>query len=75
VPSLVLGDVLCGVASVRRVGSFAGYTLAVAGPASVPGCVEGAMLTFRIAGQPASQTAPNDLHRGQNYHRLDLVVK
>jgi pimeloyl-ACP methyl ester carboxylesterase len=70
-----VGDVLCGVGSVRRVGSFAGYILAVAGPASVPGCAEGPMLTFRIDGQPASQTARNDLGRGQNENPLDLVVK
>lgn len=70
-----VGDVLCGVGSVRRVGSFAGYILAVAGPASVPGCTQDAALTFRIDGQPASQAAPNDLGRGQNYHQLDLVVK
>ncbi len=70
-----VGAVLCGVASMRRVGSFGGYSLVVASPASMPGCAQDAVLTFRLDGQPASQTARNDLGRRQYAHQLDLVVQ
>ncbi len=46
----------CGTASVRSSDNFTGYVLSVVGPDSIPGCVRGAMLTFRIDGRPAAQT-------------------
>jgi hypothetical protein len=55
-----VGDARCGVASVRRTGSFSGYTLTVVGPDSVAGCDPGATLTFRIDGRPAANTAVNE---------------
>jgi pimeloyl-ACP methyl ester carboxylesterase len=54
-----VGDTRCGVASVRRTGSFSGYTLTVVGPDSVAGCEPGATLTFRLDGRPAANTAVN----------------
>jgi len=68
------GEVLCGVASTRRVGSFGGFTLAIAGPDSIPGCAEGATLTFRIDGRPAAETAVHSLGRAQDNHQLDLTL-
>jgi hypothetical protein len=41
-----------GIASIRRTGSFYGYTIAVAGPDSIAVCERGAPLTFRINGWP-----------------------
>jgi pimeloyl-ACP methyl ester carboxylesterase len=68
-------DVRCGVASVRRTGSFSGYILAVVGPDSVTGCDRGAALTFRIDGQPAAETAVNDLRRGGGGGLTDLALR
>jgi pimeloyl-ACP methyl ester carboxylesterase len=65
-----VGDVRCGVASVRRTGSFSGYILAVAGPASVQGCAEGGTIRFQIDGEPAAETATNDLEGSH----LDLTL-
>jgi pimeloyl-ACP methyl ester carboxylesterase len=69
-----VGDVLCGVASTRRTGSYSGYILAVVGPDSVAGCDRGAALTFRIDGQPAAETAVNDLHRKNAQQPFDLTL-
>ncbi|MBA2327144.1 MAG: hypothetical protein H0V95_10945 [Actinobacteria bacterium] len=55
-----VGDTRCGVASVRRTGSFSGFSLGVVGPGSVAGCEAGATLTFRIDGKPAAETAVNE---------------
>jgi pimeloyl-ACP methyl ester carboxylesterase len=55
-----VGDTRCGVASVRRTGSFSGFSLAVVGPDSVAGCEVGAKLSFRIGGRPAAETAVNE---------------
>jgi hypothetical protein len=55
-----VGDTRCGVASVRRTGSFSGYSLGVVGPDSVAECAAGATLTFRIGGKPAAETAVNE---------------
>jgi pimeloyl-ACP methyl ester carboxylesterase len=63
----------CGVGTVRRTGSFAGYLLAVAGPESTPGCERGATLTFRINGRPAVETAINE--RGGRENLLDLSLR
>jgi len=71
-----VGDVLCGVTSLRYGDDFEGYyTLATAGPESVSGCAEGARLTFRINGKPAAETALNDLGRGSEGHELNLTVQ
>ena len=71
------GDVRCGVTSLRYGDATEGYyTLIVAGPRSVPGCGEGASLTFRLDGKPAAETAVNDLGKGsEKSHELDLSVK
>jgi pimeloyl-ACP methyl ester carboxylesterase len=55
-----VGTTRCGIASVRRTGSFSGYSIAVVGPDSIPGCDRGAELTFRINGKPSVDTRPND---------------
>jgi hypothetical protein len=57
------GNTRCGIASIRRTGSFAGYSLAVAGPESIAGCERGATLTFRIDGRPAVDTGINQESR------------
>jgi len=66
------GDTLCGVGSTRRVGSYSGYILDVVGPDSVAGCERDATLTFRIDGQPAVETAVNELGGGGT---RDLTVR
>jgi hypothetical protein len=58
-----VGDTRCAVTSVRRAGNFAGFSMDVVGPESVPGCERGATLTFRINGTPAAETATNDRAR------------
>jgi pimeloyl-ACP methyl ester carboxylesterase len=68
-----VGEVRCGVASTRRTGNYSGYILAVVGPDSVAGCDRGAVLTFRVDGQRAAETAINDL-RGGNDGSLDLTL-
>ncbi len=55
-----VGEVLCGVASVRRTGNFSGYILDVVGPDSMAGCDDSATLTFSIDGQPAIETGVNN---------------
>jgi pimeloyl-ACP methyl ester carboxylesterase len=67
-----VGATRCGVASVRRTGSFSGYTLTVVGPDSVPGCEPGAALNFRLDGRPAANTAVNE--RGGE-SSLDLTLQ
>jgi pimeloyl-ACP methyl ester carboxylesterase len=69
-----VGDVLCGVASLRRTGSYSGYILAVVGPDSVPGCTRGATLTFRIDGKEAVQTALNSTDRPGARQPFDLTL-
>jgi pimeloyl-ACP methyl ester carboxylesterase len=63
----------CGVGTVRRTGSFAGYLLAVVGPEAIPGCERGATLTFRINGKPAVETAINE--RGGRDDLMDLSLQ
>lgn len=71
-----VGEVQCGVTSLRYGDAVERYyTLIVAGPESVSGCVEGARLTFRLDGKPAAETAVNDLGRGSEGHELDLNVQ
>jgi len=54
-----VGDVRCGIASIRHENQA--FTLFVAGPESVQGCARDATLTFRVGGRPAVETARNDL--------------
>jgi hypothetical protein len=71
-----VGDVRCGVTSLRYSDDLENlYTLAVAGPESVAGCAEGAEITFRLDGEPAAETAVNDLGRGSEGHELNLTLK
>jgi hypothetical protein len=66
-----VGRTRCGVTSVRRTGSFSGFTLYVVHPDSIPGCRRGATISFRVDGRPALDTAVNEPeHSG----RLDLTV-
>jgi hypothetical protein len=67
-----VGTTRCGVASVRRTGSFAGFSLSVVGPDSIPGCTRGATITFRVNGRRALDTAVNE--PGSSGH-LDLTVR
>jgi pimeloyl-ACP methyl ester carboxylesterase len=67
-----VGNTRCGIASIRRTGSFAGYLLAVAGPESIAGCERGAQLTFRINGRPAVDTSVNEETRRES---LDLTLR
>ena len=55
-----IGATRCGVSSVRRTGSFAGFSLSVVGPDSIPGCVRGGTITFRVNGRLALDTAVNE---------------
>jgi hypothetical protein len=66
-----VGATRCGVTSVRRTGSFSGFSLDVVGPGSVPGCTLGGTLTFRVDGRPALDTAVNEPGRSGS---LDLTV-
>jgi hypothetical protein len=55
-----VGATRCGMTSVRRTGSYSGFSLDVVGPESVPGCVRGGTITFHVDGRPALETAVND---------------
>jgi hypothetical protein len=66
-----VGETLCGITSVRRTGSFSGFSLDVVGPDSVPGCARGGRITFRVDGRPALDSAVNE--RGGS-GSLDLTV-
>jgi hypothetical protein len=71
-----VGDVRCAVTSLRYGDDFEGYyTMVEAGPKSISGCVEGAILTFRLDGKPVAETALNDLGRGSEGHELNLTVR
>jgi pimeloyl-ACP methyl ester carboxylesterase len=67
-----VGDTRCGITATRPTGSFSGYSLAVAGPDTVPGCTSGATLAFRVDGEPATQTASN--HPGDGTSPFDLTL-
>jgi pimeloyl-ACP methyl ester carboxylesterase len=67
-----VGSSRCGIASIRHTGSFAGYSLAVAGPDSIAECERGAPLTFRINGRPAVDTSVNEEARQES---LDLTLR
>jgi hypothetical protein len=66
-----IGATRCGVASVRRTGSFTGFSLSVAGPSAIPGCTRGATITFRVNGRLAQDTATNAPGTAE---QLDLTV-
>jgi pimeloyl-ACP methyl ester carboxylesterase len=66
-----VGTTRCGVASVRRTGSFSGFSLNVVGPDSIPGCTRGGTIMFRVNGRPALDTAINEPGRSGS---LDLTV-
>jgi hypothetical protein len=66
-----VGATRCGVASVRRTGSFSGFSLSVVGPDSIPGCMRGGTITFRVNGRLALDTAVNE---PGSTGRLDLTV-
>jgi len=66
-----VGTTRCGVTSVRRTGSFSGFSLDVVGPDSVPGCARGSTITFRVDGRPTLDTAVNEPKRSGP---LDLTV-
>jgi hypothetical protein len=68
-----VGETLCGVTSLRYGDVTEGYyTLIVAGPNAVPGCEEGATITFRVDGQPAAETAVNDLGRSADANEREV---
>jgi hypothetical protein len=66
-----VGRTRCGVTSVRRTGSFSGFSLSVVGPDSVRGCARGSTITFRVNGRPTLDTAVNEAGRSGS---LDLTV-
>jgi hypothetical protein len=69
-------DVRCGVTSLRPPEATEGfYTLIVAGPESISGCASDATLAFRLDGEPAAETAINDLGSGGRGHELDLTQR
>jgi hypothetical protein len=71
-----IGEFRCGVTSLRYgedVERF--YMLIVAGPNAVAGCAGDAELTFRLDGEPAAESAVNDLGSGAAGHELDLTVE
>jgi pimeloyl-ACP methyl ester carboxylesterase len=68
-----VGETRCGLASIRRAGSFAGYLIAVAGPESIAGCERGAPLSFRINGRPAEDTKTLNEEGGRD--ALDLMLR
>jgi hypothetical protein len=70
------GDTVCGVTSLRPLEQTEGYyTLIVAGPGAIPACAANAPLTFHLDGQPANETATNDLASGASGHELNLTLK
>jgi hypothetical protein len=69
-----VGDVLCGIASTRRTGSYSGYVLNVVASDAVAGCDRGATLTFRIDAKNAVESAINDLGGDSRGHTLDLTL-
>jgi hypothetical protein len=66
-----VGDTLCAVASIRSSGSFVGYSMSIVGPDSIPECHSGALVTFRVNGSPATETAVNTPNHSTN---LDLTL-
>jgi hypothetical protein len=67
-----IGPTRCGVASVRRTGSFTGFSLTVVGPDAIPGCRRGATIRFRVNGRRAPETAVNEPEAAE---QLDLTAR
>ena len=71
-----VGDTLCGVTSLPAVGmalfGTGEYYVIVQGPDGIPECASDEEVTFRIDGEPAEQTAVNDLQ--EESHELDLTL-
>ena len=55
-----VGSTRCAVTSVRRSGSFLGFSMNVVGPDIVPGCTRGGTLKFRVGGRRVFETAVNE---------------
>jgi hypothetical protein len=71
-----VGDTRCGVTSLRYGDVTEGYyTLIIAGPETVPACAEDAAVTFRLNGEPAVQTAVNDLGGSAGGHEVNLTLR
>lgn len=68
----MIGDVRCGVASIRY-DAEAWFTLLVAGP-QVPGCARDGRITFRANGAPSDETATNDLGGDAAGHTILIVI-
>jgi hypothetical protein len=68
-----IGETRCGLTSLRS-GDFEGYSLIVSGPELIPACEQGGMITFTIDGEPAAETAVNDLSFDDDGHVLDLTA-
>jgi hypothetical protein len=66
-----IGRTRCAVASIRRTGSFTGFSIDVVGPGSIPGCSLGGTVTFRVNGRRAAETVLNEAGRGTS---LDLSL-
>lgn len=77
VVSAFVGETLCGVSSLRGGGANDGlYTLIVAGPEALPACAVDAELRFLLDGEPAAETARNDLGVGRDPRaKLDLTLR
>jgi hypothetical protein len=68
--------VLCGRSSVKDYDEFIGYTIAVVGPESVPGCTASATIVFTVDGVEANETGVNDFAAGRDARiRFDLTLK
>lgn len=67
-----IGDTVCAVASIRSSGDFVGYTMDIVGPDSIPECVPGATVTFRVDGVVANETFVNSPDQDD---QLDLTLQ
>jgi len=66
-----IGETLCAVATTRRIGNFTGFSIDVVGPDSIPGCVIGGTITFRVNGRDARESSVNEAGQGAT---LDLSL-
>jgi hypothetical protein len=69
-----VGDVRCGVASVRPSESFLGYVLSVVGPESIEGCTRGLAITFKVDGEAATSNPVVNTPPGER-DSVDLRVE
>ncbi|HET9729214.1 MAG TPA: hypothetical protein VFR41_07335 [Acidimicrobiia bacterium] len=68
----LVGETVCGVASIRTSGDFVGFSLASVGPSSIPACARNAPLHFTVNGRPAANATVNDL---RTHRSFDLVLE